>query len=254
MKRDQVTIETIETESEAATRNVYQKLNDARSEFHATAIKKSGWNEYSRYAYFELADFLLPALRIFDKNKLCAVVSFNSEVASMLITDIDDDGSHILITSPFSSASLKACHEVQNVGAVETYQRRYLWIAALEIVEHDALDKVTGKPDTLDEKKNPFTPEPPEIEKTRAGELEDLAIELVNLHEAGAFSGMYERYCTVLDNEEKVFLWGLLKPSSKVRSSIKRMGEQEKLRAENDDATPAEPSDVDAAGTYKGRL
>jgi len=93
-----------------------------------------------------------------------------------------------------------------------------------------------------------------DAEATRAGELEDLAIELVNLHEAGNFSGMYERYCTVLDNEEKVFLWGLLKPSSKVRSSIKRMGEQEKLRAENDDATPAEPSDVDAAGTYKGRL
>jgi len=43
------------------------------------------------------------------------------------------------------SAALKGCHEVQNIGAVETYQRRYLWVAALEIVEHDALDKTTGK-------------------------------------------------------------------------------------------------------------
>ncbi len=31
------------------------------------------------------------------------------------------------------------------MGAVETYQRRYLWVAALEIVEHDALDATTGK-------------------------------------------------------------------------------------------------------------
>ncbi len=42
------------------------------------------------------------------------------------------------------SAALKGCHEVQNVGAVETYQRRYLWVAALEIVEHDAIDSSDG--------------------------------------------------------------------------------------------------------------
>jgi len=33
---------------------------------------------------------------------------------------------------------------VQNIGAVETYQRRYLWVTAMEIVEHDALDSTTG--------------------------------------------------------------------------------------------------------------
>ena len=49
------------------------------------------------------------------------------------------------ITSPMGSAALKGCHEVQNIGAVETYQRRYLWVTAMEIVEHDALDASTGK-------------------------------------------------------------------------------------------------------------
>jgi hypothetical protein len=33
---------------------------------------------------------------------------------------------------------------VQNIGAVETYQRRYLWVTAMEIVEHDALDSSEG--------------------------------------------------------------------------------------------------------------
>jgi hypothetical protein len=45
------------------------------------------------------------------------------------------------------SAALKGCHEVQNIGAVETYQRRYLWVTAMEIVEHDALDATTGSVD-----------------------------------------------------------------------------------------------------------
>jgi hypothetical protein len=43
-----------------------------------------------------------------------------------------------------SRAELKGCHEVQNLGAVQTYLRRYLWTTAMEIVEHDALDATTG--------------------------------------------------------------------------------------------------------------
>ena len=43
-----------------------------------------------------------------------------------------------------SSAALKGCHEVQNLGAVQTYIRRYLWVTALEIVEHDAIDSSPG--------------------------------------------------------------------------------------------------------------
>jgi hypothetical protein len=43
-----------------------------------------------------------------------------------------------------SRAELKGCHEVQNLGAVQTYLRRYLWTTAFEVVEHDALDATTG--------------------------------------------------------------------------------------------------------------
>jgi hypothetical protein len=62
----------------------------------------------------------------------------------MTITNIEKPEEQIIITSPMGSAKLKACHEVQNIGAVETYQRRYLWVAALEIVEHDAIDASDG--------------------------------------------------------------------------------------------------------------
>ena len=49
-----------------------------------------------------------------------------------------------------SEANLKGCHPVQNLGAVETYIRRYLWVAALEIVEHDAVDSSEGAAVTID--------------------------------------------------------------------------------------------------------
>lgn len=122
---------------------VYKKLNDARQQFHTKVLKKTGENKFAKYSYFELGDFLIPALEVFRNVGLCAVVSFDESIARMIIVDVDDL-STIVITSPMGSADLKGCHVVQNIGAVETYQRRYLWVAALEIVEHDAIDGGDG--------------------------------------------------------------------------------------------------------------
>ncbi len=122
---------------------VFTKLNDARTKFHELKLEKTGHNKFAGYKYFELGDFLIPALGVFKQVGLCAVVSFEETVARMRITDVDDL-TYIEITSPMGSAALKGCHEVQNIGAVETYQRRYLWVAALEIVEHDAVDSSDG--------------------------------------------------------------------------------------------------------------
>jgi len=123
--------------------SIYKKLNAARDEFHRLSLKKTGRNNFAKYSYFELSDFVIPALEVFSKHGLCAVTSFGVELAQMAVVEVEGDG-QIIFTSPMGSAALKGCHEVQNIGAVETYQRRYLWMAALEIVEHDALDSSEG--------------------------------------------------------------------------------------------------------------
>jgi len=120
--------------------NVYQKLNLAREKFHQSEIKKSGHNKFAGYYYFELGDFVVPALKIFKEVGLTSVIRFESDIATMEIVNNEKPEDRIYILSPMSEASLKGCHPVQNLGAVQTYVRRYLWVAALEIVEHDALD------------------------------------------------------------------------------------------------------------------
>ena len=120
--------------------NVYQKLNKAREMFHQSEIKKSGRNNFAGYSYFELGDFVVPALKIFNEVGLTSIIRYEADHASMEIFNADKPEESITITSPMSEAALKGCHPVQNLGAVETYVRRYLWVTALEIVEHDALD------------------------------------------------------------------------------------------------------------------
>lgn len=120
-----------------------KKLQTARVTLQASQLKKSGHNKFAGYQYFELGDFLPTVQKIFNELGLCGVVTFDRELAKLSIHDVEG-GEPVVITSPMGSANLKGCHEVQNIGAVETYQRRYLWVTAMEIVEHDALDAVTG--------------------------------------------------------------------------------------------------------------
>ena len=124
--------------------SVYHKLMDARVKLQARKLNKSGVNKFAGYEYFELGDFLPAIQEIFSEVGLCGIVSYQPDIASLAIHDVEG-GDPIIITSPMGSAALKGCHEVQNIGAVETYQRRYLWVTAMEIVEHDALDAMTGK-------------------------------------------------------------------------------------------------------------
>ena len=123
--------------------SVYKKLQQARLALQKTKLSKSGKNKFAGYEYFELGDFLPQIQNICAEVGLCGVLSFNTEMAYLTIHDTDGEG-FVTFTSPMSSAALKGCHDVQNLGAVQTYLRRYLWTNAFEIVEHDALDATTG--------------------------------------------------------------------------------------------------------------
>jgi len=199
--------------------NVYQKLNAARDEFHQAKLKKSGHNKFANYYYFELGDFVIPALEIFKIHGLTSIISFGKEEASMTIVNNDQPEEKIVITSPMSSAALKGCHEVQNLGAVQTYLRRYLWVAALEIVEHDALDATTGQ--TAVTKHKPT--EGALINPKRESLLRDVAISVKDHMDQDDVMGAYEEVSGITDSEEKTFLWGLL--DSKSRSAIKKQAE-----------------------------
>jgi hypothetical protein len=122
---------------------VFKKLQEARVKLQETKLSKSGKNKFAGYEYFELGDFLPAIQNICDEYGLCGVISYTAELATLTIYDVDKPEQFITFSSPMSSASLKGCHEVQNLGAVQTYLRRYLWTNAFEIVEHDALDMAT---------------------------------------------------------------------------------------------------------------
>ena len=199
--------------------SVHKKLMQARIQLQGTKLSKSGKNKFAGYSYFELGDFLPTIQDIFNQIGLCGYVSFGKDLATLTITDVDGGG-EITITSPMAEANLKGTHPIQNLGAVETYNRRYLWMAAMEIVEHDILD--ASKP--LEDKPAPIiTPNQNAQEHVSEAEMEELRDIADLLKEVVVTDPAHAREVVAqanLDEPQKLALWTLL--DSKTRAALKK--------------------------------
>ena len=199
--------------------SVHKKLMQARIQLQGTKLTKSGKNKFAGYSYFELGDFLPTIQDIFNQIGLCGFVSFGKDLATLTITDVDGGG-EITITSPMAEANLKGTHPIQNLGAVETYNRRYLWMAAMEIVEHDILD--ASKP--LEAPAAPIiTPNQGARDHVSEEEMVELREIAEMLKETVATDPAHAREVVAsanLDEPQKLALWTLL--DSKTRAALKK--------------------------------
>jgi len=204
--------------------SVHKKLMEARLQLQNAPLKKSGENRFAGYKYFELGDFLPTVQTIFSGLGLCGVVSYTADIAKLTITSIED-GTSLEITSPMGSAALKGCHEVQNIGAVETYQRRYLWVTAMEIVEHDVLDAVTGSSEPV-KKVSPVRPNSAGEDFWNNAEGDEkeflnLQLSIIRDHLAAESPGKASNsFYAMNDQEEQAAVWSQL--GSKERAAIKQ--------------------------------
>ena len=122
--------------------SVFKRLQEARTLFLKADIKKSGKNKFAGYEYFELGDFIPVIHQIFSQVGLCGVVRFTADTASLTVYDVEDSNQSVEFTSPLVFAENSKGQAIQNLGSTHTYLRRYLWLMAMEIVEHDAVDSM----------------------------------------------------------------------------------------------------------------
>ena len=147
----------------ATTKNVYQKLLEARAKFLNHGISKSGKHMELRYKYFELDDIVPIAIGIFAEVGLVPVVSFTEEQAVMTMVNTDNPEETIQFSCPVRYPSEnKMVNPVQALGSAQTYLRRYLYMIALDICEPDTIEPTTEKDTTPTPAPTPAAPVTPE--------------------------------------------------------------------------------------------
>ena len=167
------------------TLNVFKRLQTAKVAVQGVKIKESGNNTFAKYTYLELGDFMPHVNTACEVNGICGVINFG-EVATLTIVNTDVPDDRIIFSSPMSTAELKGCHAVQNLGAVQTYLRRYLWMMAFDITEHDALDTTNGRDPIKTTPTKPVSvPKPPIIDTIDRTIAASISAELKHAHIEG---------------------------------------------------------------------
>jgi hypothetical protein len=125
---------------------VFKKLQQARVTLLDANLKKSGKNNFAKFEYFELGDFMPTINKIFLDIGLCGVIHFTSDYAVLTIYDADSEAAESIdFRSPMVFASNPKGQAIQDLGSTHTYLRRYLWLLAMDIVESDTVDALPQK-------------------------------------------------------------------------------------------------------------
>ncbi|UEC23800.1 ERF family protein [Pasteurella canis] len=186
--------------------SIYHKLAQARVKLQDKGLEKTGKNSFIKVKvyktgkdgktftsdepmpYFELGDFLPEVNKIFEELKMCSVVSFTDKLATLTIFDSESDGK-IEFTSPMPTvpiltkdgSPIASNNLMQSIGALQTYQRRYLYMAALEIVECDAIDSQDfKKTEDTPKQKSQGNSKPPIQQNMSSGQTKKPFNEMVN--------------------------------------------------------------------------
>ena len=123
------------------------KIQEARVKIKQSDLKKSGWNDYSKYAYYtpeqveKLVHDACYELNLFNKFDL-----IRSEEGLMAILTIYDLETQETIDFKIATEipEIKATNAAQQLGGAVTYSERYLKMIAYEIKDNN-LDFDTPK-------------------------------------------------------------------------------------------------------------
>ncbi len=156
-------------------KTLFEKIQRVRVGLQDTTVKKSGkMNGRESKLYLELADFTPQLNKLMLEERFTAIINFTPTEATLTAYDFDSEQT-FTITSSMREVKVTGCNDMQNLGAAETYQRRYLYMAMFDIAESDMLDGDSGNGNPKADK--PFEKPTPEQLK----EVQDLHMDLNNI-------------------------------------------------------------------------
>lgn len=125
-------------------RNLNESIIKIRVDLQNTNLKKSGKNKFAGFSYFELADFL-PAL-----NKLMYEEGINDRFyikdneAILELIKGEEINTYtipfIMFDTPLNKNGQPSMQDIQYLGALNTYYKRYLYLNAFGITDGDIID------------------------------------------------------------------------------------------------------------------
>lgn len=159
-----------ETQKEVKVLTLNESIINVRVELQNSKIKKSGKNKYAGFDYYELADFLPKLNELMLKYNINDRFSIEDDYAKLELQKGEEINTYkipfILFDTPLTYKKNKAgeflkdkngdflqtpsMQDIQYLGALNTYYKRYLYLNAFGITDGEVIDSM----DNTDLEKN----------------------------------------------------------------------------------------------------
>ena len=139
-----------------------KKLNesiiDIRVELQKKNLKKSGKNKFAGFDYFELADFLPTLNELMQKERVNDIFTIQDNIAKLILIKGDERQEYtmpfVIFETPVNTKKdketgelkdVKSMQDIQYLGALNTYYKRYLYLNAFGITDGDVIDSMNNE-------------------------------------------------------------------------------------------------------------
>jgi hypothetical protein len=124
------------------------KLNESiikiRVELQNSSIKKSGKNKFQGFSYYELKDFLPTLNELMLSHGVNDIISIESNHATLTLVKGEERETYAIpftvYETPVGSSNKKTMQDIQYLGALNTYYKRYLYLNAFGITDGEVID------------------------------------------------------------------------------------------------------------------
>lgn len=181
--------------------NLNQSIISIRVKLQNAKLKKSGKNKFAGFDYFELADFLPKLNELMLEESINDLFNIDGEKATLTLIKGDEKQTYsmpfVLFDTPVNLKQdsktgeireIKSMQDIQYLGALNTYYKRYLYLNAFGITDGDVIDamdnqqeqKKTSKkatPNQIKKVQELVSDIPKMLEYYKVEKVEDLTIE-----------------------------------------------------------------------------
>ena len=141
-----------------------ESIISIRVKLQNSTLKKSGLNKFAGFDYFELSDFLPRLNELMLEEKVNDLFTIESDKATLTLIKGEERQTYsipfIVFDTPINSKGQKSMQDIQYLGALNTYYKRYLYLNAFGITDGDVIDAMENNSKMTKEQKEFITKMP----------------------------------------------------------------------------------------------
>ena len=142
--------------------NLNESIIKIRVELQNSKIKKSGKNKFAGFEYYELGDFLPKLNELMLEENINDLFTIENDEVKLILMKGEEKQEYKMpfriFETPLTKDGKQSMQDIQYLGALNTYYKRYLYLNAFGITDGEVIDSMNSE-----EIKKPIKQETKEI-------------------------------------------------------------------------------------------